>query len=116
MTPGQLQLAAPYLAAGLLALALVFFLISLRFFRKSRTDFYWRRRRAAGQRGWQLFVWALALTLCSGGACNVTAGSALHPGGEDGHGEEGGENQGHPRPDPHPPAHKNTRRQHHDPR
>src|SRR5258707_4025937 len=91
MTPGQLQLAAPYLAAGLLALALVFFLISLRFFRKSRTDFYWRRRRAAGQRGWQLFVWALALTLCSGGACTVTAGSAFIKGGRSGTGGAGGQ-------------------------
>src|SRR5579859_5779654 len=72
MTPGQLQIAAPYLAAGLLALALVFFLVSLRYFRKSRTDFYWRRRRTAGQRGWRLFVWSLGLMLVSGLICLVT--------------------------------------------
>lgn len=72
MTPGQLQLAAPYLAVGLLALALVFFLISLRYFRKSRTDFYWRRRRTAGQRGWRLFVWSLGLMLVSGLICLAT--------------------------------------------
>src|SRR5260370_15577831 len=77
MTPGQLQLAAPYLAAGLLALALVFFVISLRFFRKSRTDFYWRRRRTAGQRGWRLFVWSLGLMLVSGIICLVTGVAGL---------------------------------------
>ncbi len=77
MTPGQLQIAAPYLAVGLLALALVFFLISLRYFRKSRTDFYWRRRRTAGQRGWRLFVWSLGLMLVSGIICLVTGLAGL---------------------------------------
>src|SRR5260221_9147265 len=77
MSLDRFQSLAPYIAAGTLALALVLFAISLRYFRKSRTDFYWRRRRAAGQRGSRIFVWALGLTLCSGAACTVTAVSAL---------------------------------------
>src|SRR5258708_25091250 len=84
MTLDRFQSLAPFIAAGTLALALVLFALSLRYFRKSRTDFYWRRRRAAGQRGWRLFVWALALTLCSGGACTITAVSAFIKAGRSG--------------------------------
>jgi hypothetical protein len=69
MTPEQIQSVAPLIAAALFALALLLFLASLRMFRKSRTDFYWRRRRAAGQRGWRLFVWSIVLSLLSGILC-----------------------------------------------
>src|SRR2546428_4660080 len=77
MTPEQLQLAAPLFAVGLFGLALLTFFLSLRFFRKSRTDFYWRRRRSAGQRGWRLFVWSIILTLVSGLLCLVTGLAGL---------------------------------------
>src|SRR5450432_1759922 len=77
MTLDRLQTLAPYIAAGTLALALVLFVFSVGYFRKSRTDFYWRSRRAAGQRGWRLFVWALAMTIIGGGACTITATAAL---------------------------------------
>src|SRR5450432_1969918 len=77
MTLDRLQTLAPYIAAGTLALALVLFVFSVGYFRKSRTDFYWRNRRAAGQRGWRLFVWALAMTIVGGGACTITATAAL---------------------------------------
>src|SRR5258708_33937505 len=73
MTLDRFQSLAPYIAAGTLALALVLFAISLRYFRKSRTDFYWRRRRAAGQRGSRIFVGALGLMLCLGAGCTGTA-------------------------------------------
>src|SRR5512143_887730 len=69
MTPEQIRTVAPFIAVGILALALLLFLSSLRMFRKSRTDFYWRRRRAAGQRGWRLFVWSIVLSLMSGVLC-----------------------------------------------
>src|SRR5258707_6724099 len=75
MTPQQLQTAAPPFAAGLFALALALFLLSLRYFRRSRTDSYWRRRRSAGQRGWRLFVWSIIMTLLSGMLC-MAAGLA----------------------------------------
>ncbi len=77
MTSEQLQPVAPVIAAALLALALLLFLMSLRFFRKSRTDFYWRRRRSAGQAGWRLFVWSIILTLFSGLVCLVTGVAGL---------------------------------------
>ncbi len=77
MTPDRLQSAAPLIAVALLVLALVLFLLSLRYFRKSRTDFYWRRRRSAGQRGWRLFVWSLFLTLSSGIICLGTGVQGL---------------------------------------
>lgn len=75
LTPEQVQTAAPILAASIFAFAMLLLLLSLRLFRKSRRDVYWRRRRAAGQRGWRLFVWSLGLILMSGVIC-VTTGIA----------------------------------------
>ncbi len=72
MAPEQLQAITPLIAAAFLALALLLFLASLRMFRKSRTDFYWRRRRAAGQRGWRMFVLSIGITLLSGVLCVAT--------------------------------------------
>src|SRR5258708_17049470 len=77
MTPDRLQAVAPFIAAGLFVLALLVFASSLRYFRKSRTDFCWRRRRMAGQRGWRLFVWSIVLTLFSGLMCLVTGVAGL---------------------------------------
>src|SRR5438105_581160 len=71
MTPDRLQSIIPFVAVGLFILALLMFLLSLRYFRKSRTDFYWRRRRTAGQRGWRLFVWSLVIMFTSGMICVV---------------------------------------------
>src|SRR5258708_38322324 len=76
MTPDRLQAVAPFIAAGLFVLALLVFASSLRYFRKSRTDFYWRRRRISGQRGWRLFVWSIVLTLFSG-LMRLVTGSAV---------------------------------------
>lgn len=61
-----------YGAAGLFALAVLLFLISLRLFRRSRRDVFWRRRREAGQRGWRLFVLAFTLFVLSGVTCAST--------------------------------------------
>ena len=61
-----------YGAVGLFALAVLLFLISLRLFRRSRRDVFWRRRREAGQRGWRVFVLAFALFLISGVTCAST--------------------------------------------
>jgi hypothetical protein len=69
MSPQQIQTAAPPFAAALFALAVLLFLLSLRYFRKSRTDFYWRRRRSAGQRGWRMLVWSIVFMLVSGVIC-----------------------------------------------
>ncbi len=63
----------PHLIVGLLALGLLLLLISLQQLRRGRTGPYWRLRRAAGQRGGQLFLismtlfgLALALAIFSG--------------------------------------------------
>jgi len=63
----------PYLTGATLGLGLLLFLVSLRFFRRSRTDVYWRRRRDAGQRGWRIFVLSFVLFLVGGLSCLVTA-------------------------------------------
>ncbi|NDJ79016.1 MAG: hypothetical protein GYB65_22420 [Chloroflexi bacterium] len=44
------------IAAAVFALALLFFFASVRQFRRSRKDVFWRRRREAGQRGWRFFL------------------------------------------------------------
>jgi hypothetical protein len=67
----QVQVAAPLIAVGLFILALLLMLLSVYYFRRSRTDFYWRSRRRAGQFGWRIFVVALSLTLVSGIICVV---------------------------------------------
>jgi hypothetical protein len=77
MTVEQLQSVVPLIAVAFIALAFLLLLMSLRYFRKSRTDFYWRRRRAAGQRGWRLFVWSVTLTLVSGILCMLTGLAGL---------------------------------------
>src|SRR3954466_14432498 len=67
----QVQVAAPLIAVGLFILALLLMLLSVYYFRRSRTDFYWRSRRRAGQFGWRIFVVALSLTLVSGVICVI---------------------------------------------
>ena len=61
-----------YGAGGLFALAILLLLVSLRLFRRSRRDVFWRRRREAGQRGWRLFLLAFTLLLISGVTCAST--------------------------------------------
>jgi hypothetical protein len=68
----RLQSIAPTVALVLFGLAVLLLLFSLRLFSKSRHDAYWRRRRAAGQRGWRLFVWSITLTFASGSICLAT--------------------------------------------
>lgn len=59
-------------AGGLFVLALLLLLVSLRLFRRSRRDVFWRRRREAGQRGWRLFLLAFVLFAVSGITCAST--------------------------------------------
>lgn len=73
----SIQNALPIVSGAVLALALIFFLISLRLFRRSRTDIYWRRRRDAGQRGWRLFLIASVLFVIGGMSCTATAVMAI---------------------------------------
>jgi hypothetical protein len=51
----------PYIIIGMFAVAAVAFLLSLQQLRRGRTGPYWRIRRAAGQRGGQLFLFSVAL-------------------------------------------------------
>jgi hypothetical protein len=53
-------------------LALLLLLVSLRLFRRSRTDVFWRRRRDAGRRGWRLFVLAFVFFGFSAVLCAAT--------------------------------------------
>jgi len=64
--------ALPYTTGVLFLLALLLFLVSLRLFRRSRTDVFWRRRRDAGQRGWRIFVFAFTLFVLSAISCTFT--------------------------------------------
>jgi len=67
-----IQNALPTITIAMLGLALLLFLLSLRLFRRSRTDVYWRRRREAGQRGWRIFVLAFTLTILGSVSCILT--------------------------------------------
>jgi len=51
----------PYIILGLFVLGAVAFLVSLQQLRRGRTGPYWRIRRAAGQRGGQLFLLSITL-------------------------------------------------------
>jgi hypothetical protein len=51
----------PYIITGMFAIAAVAFLLSLQQLRRGRKGPYWRIRRAAGQRGGQLFLFSIAL-------------------------------------------------------
>jgi hypothetical protein len=64
--------ALPYATGVFFLLALLLFLVSLRLFRRSRTDVFWRRRRDAGQRGWRIFVFSFALFALSALSCTFT--------------------------------------------
>lgn len=67
-----IQNALPYITGSLFGLALLLILVSLRLFRRSRTDVFWRRRREAGQRGWKLFVLAFGLIVFGSVSCVLT--------------------------------------------
>jgi hypothetical protein len=51
----------PYIIIGLYVVGLLAFLLSLQQLRRGRTGPYWRIRRAAGQRGGQLFILSIGL-------------------------------------------------------
>jgi hypothetical protein len=51
----------PYIILGLFVLAVLLLLLSLQQLRRGRTGPYWRLRRAAGQRGGQLFLLSMLL-------------------------------------------------------
>ena len=51
----------PYIIIGLYIIAALAFMLSLQQLRRGRTGSYWRLRRAAGQRGGQLFLFSIAL-------------------------------------------------------
>ncbi|WP_119072289.1 hypothetical protein [Aggregatilinea lenta] len=67
--PESLQNTLVYVTGAFFVLALLLVLISLRLFRRSRTDVFWRRRREAGQRGWRLFLLGGVLLVLSAVAC-----------------------------------------------
>jgi hypothetical protein len=71
------QNALPYMTGVFLALALLLFLLSIRLFRRSRTDVFWRRRRDAGQRGWRTLVLSFMLIVLGGVSCVCTVLSAI---------------------------------------
>lgn len=70
--PGSISNSLLYFTGATLALGLLLFLVSLRLFRRSRTDVFWRRRREAGQRGWRLFLVAFLLFIVGGVSCVTT--------------------------------------------
>lgn len=65
------------LTVGLFVVALLLFVFSTHFFRRSRNDTYWRRRRDAGQRGLRAFVLAFVLLIASGVTCLLTVLATL---------------------------------------
>lgn len=67
------QNALPFITGALFALGLLLFLLSLRLFRRSRSDVFWRRRRDAGQRGWRTLVLSFVLIVLSVLSCMFTA-------------------------------------------
>jgi hypothetical protein len=69
--------ALPMITGVLFALGLLLLVISLRLFRRSRRDIYWRNRRMAGQRGWRLFLMAFGLFSCGGMFCIFTVLSLI---------------------------------------
>ena len=77
--------ALPYTTGALFLLALLLFLVSLRLFRRSRTDVFWRRRRDAGQRGWRIFVFSFALFALSALSCTFTGMMMLFSKGSSSH-------------------------------
>ncbi len=64
--------ALPMITGILFALGLLLLVVSLRLFRRSRRDTYWRKRREAGQRGWRLFVVSFVVFACGGMFCIFT--------------------------------------------
>jgi hypothetical protein len=66
------QNALPYITGVLFVLALLLFGLSLRLFRRSRSDVFWRRRRDAGQRGWRALVFSFLLIALSVVSCLFT--------------------------------------------
>lgn len=65
------QLLLP-ITGALFVFALLLMVFSLRLFRRSRNDIFWRQRRQAGQRGWRIFVLAIVLLLASGFTCGLS--------------------------------------------
>jgi hypothetical protein len=57
----MLRQVIPHFIVGLLVLGALLFLLSLQQLRRGRTGPYWRLRRAAGQRGGQLFLISMSL-------------------------------------------------------
>lgn len=71
--PDSIFNALPYITVALFGFALLLMMLSMRLFRRSRTDVFWRRRREAGQRGWRLFLASVMILITSGVACAATA-------------------------------------------
>lgn len=72
MSPDQVLAAAPNIALALLGIAALLMLVSFRLFRRSRTDSFWRRRRAAGQQGFRVFVVSGIMLIFSGAICAIS--------------------------------------------
>lgn len=80
---GALQNALPAVTGILFGLSLLLIAISLRLFRRSRTDVFWRRRRQASQRGMRVLSLGVILFVLSGLACVVTLFVAVVSDGDD---------------------------------
>jgi len=76
MANSTAQLLLP-ITGALFGLALLLMLIALRLFRRSRTHAFWRQRRQAGQRGWQVSVLSFLLFVASAVSCGITGFSFL---------------------------------------
>jgi len=79
--PEVLRNLIPPVIAGMLLLALLLFVGALRFFRLGRTEPYWRLRRMASTRGWQLFLISLTIGFVAAAVCLFTGFAELVLGG-----------------------------------
>lgn len=79
--PEVLRSLIPPVIAGMLLLALLLFIGALRFFRLGRTEPYWRLRRTASTRGWQLFLVSLTTGFVAAAVCLFTGFAELVLGG-----------------------------------
>jgi hypothetical protein len=71
LSPDQVLAAAPNIALALLGIAALLMLVAFRLFRRSRTDSFWRRRRAAGQQGLRVFIVSAIMLVFSGTTCAI---------------------------------------------
>jgi hypothetical protein len=72
MTLDDIRELLPTLTSLVFLIGMIFFLISVRFFKRSRRAPYWAERRRAGQRGLRIFLFSTALITISMVLCLAT--------------------------------------------